>query len=138
MVSLEELLQESDFVCLHAPATEETEGMINAERLALMKPTAFLVNLADPSLVEEDVLVEALREKRIAGAALDVFSSHPVPPNSSLLGLNNLILTPHIGGATIETVERHSRMIAEDLLRFLEGKRPRRLVNPQVWRRGGR
>ncbi|MBI2165071.1 MAG: 3-phosphoglycerate dehydrogenase [Chloroflexi bacterium] len=138
MASLEELLRESDFVSLHAPASSETEGLINAERLALMRPAAYLINVANPSLVDEGALAKAVESRSIAGAALDVFGSHPVPPSSPLLCLTNVVLTPHIGGATAETVERHSRMVAEDLLRFLEGKRPRRLVNPQAWRRRGR
>ena len=135
--SLKNLLASADFVSLHAPVTPETEGLIGAEHLALMKPTAYLVNLSDAALVSEGPLVAALREGRIAGTALDVFETHPILPTSPLLDLDNVVLTPHIGGATDETVERHSRMMADDIRRFVTGRRPVNLVNPRAWRHGG-
>lgn len=92
--------------------------MLNAERLALMHPASYLINTASAALVDEAALVEALRSKRLAGAALDVFETHPVMPNSPLLALDNVVLTPHLGGATAETIERYSRIIARALLRF--------------------
>lgn len=134
---LEGLLREADFVSLHCPATHQTSGLINGERLALMKPTAYLINTADAALVEEAALAQALKEGRIAGAGLDVFPSHPVAPDSPLLDLDNVVLTPHLGGATEGTVERHSEMMAGDILRFLHGLRPRYLLNPQAWRGNG-
>ncbi len=133
LVALDELLALSDFVSIHAPLAPETEGLLDARRLALMKPTAYLVNTSASAIVRQEALVEALRCRRMAGAALDVFESHPLPPGSPLLGLDNLVLTPHIGGATAETVQRHSEMMAEDILRFVRGERPLRLVNPEVW-----
>lgn len=133
---LEPLLQVSDFVTLHAPT--EAGRLITAERLALMKPSAFLVNTASPALVDQEALAEALKEGRLAGAALDVTEPQPLPPGSALLSAPNLIITPHIGGATDGTVARHSWAVVEEVLRFLEGERPRRLANPRAWRRYGR
>ena len=118
MTTLEALLAGSDLVTLHAPETPETSGMLDAERLALMHPTSYLINTASAALVDETALVEALRSGRLAGAALDVFETHPVVPSSPLLSLDNVVLTPHLGGATAETIERYSRIIARALLRF--------------------
>ena len=133
LVGLDELLAYSDFVSIHAPMTGETEGLIDGRGLALMKPTAFLVNLSDAGIVDRDALVAALRRETIAGASLDVFETHPIAPDHPLLGLDNVVLTPHVGGATEETVRRHSRMMADDVLRFLDGVRPVNLANPAVW-----
>lgn len=118
MTTLEALLAGSDLVTLHAPETPETTGMLNAERLALMPPGSYLINTASAGLVDEAALVEELRSGRLAGAALDVFETHPVVPSSPLLSLDNVALTPHLGGATAETIERYSRVIARALLRF--------------------
>ena len=133
MLGLGELMAGADFVCVHAPATPQTRGLLSAEMLAQMKPTAFLVSAADPSVVARDSLVDTLRARRIAGAAFDVFETHPVAPDNPLLSLDNVILSPHVGGATAETVERHSRMMADDLLRYWSGERPLNLVNPGAW-----
>ena len=133
-VALDALMAASDFVSIHVPGTDETDGMVDGRRLALMKSSAYLVNTSAPSVVDEAALVRALREGSIAGAALDVFETHPIAPDSPLLGLDNVVLTPHLGGATEETVERHSRMMADDVLRFVAGVRPKNIVNPQVWR----
>jgi phosphoglycerate dehydrogenase-like enzyme len=132
MVELDELLATADFVTVHVPATAETEGLLDEGRLALMKPTAYLVNVSDASVVEQEPLVNALRDRRIAGAAFDVFESHPVSPQNPLLALDNVVLSPHLGGATVETIERHSEMIADDILSFLDGQKPKNLVNPEV------
>ena len=134
-VGMDELMAQSDFISVHAPSTPETEGLIDARRLSLMKPTAYLVNASDATVADLGALAEALRRRRIAGAALDVFETHPVSPDNLLLGLDNVVLTPHLGGATQETIERHSRMMADDILRFLDGERPENLVNPEVWER---
>ena len=136
LVGLEVLLTESDFVAIHAPLTPETEGLLDHRRLGLMKSTAYLVNLSAAGIVSEEALVAALREGHIAGAALDVFETHPISPSSPLLYLENLVLTPHIGGATEETIERHSRLIAEDIRRYYAGHRPVNLVNPEAWKPG--
>ena len=127
----------ADFISLHTPLTAKTHHLINEERLKLMKKGAFLVNTSEPSVVDMDALIEALRTKRIAGAGLDVFDTHPVTPDSPLLDLDNVVLTPHLGGATEETIERHSAMMADDILLFADGQRPRNLVNPEAWGRRG-
>jgi phosphoglycerate dehydrogenase-like enzyme len=131
------VLSTADFFVIHAPLTDETEGAIDQARLALMKPTAYLVNLSDAAIVSESALVTALQSGRLAGAAMDVYETHPVPPNSALLSLDNVVLTPHIGGATAETVERHSQMMSEDILRWIAGERPVHLVNTAVWHADG-
>lgn len=97
---LDALLAESDYVCLAVPHTTETEGMIGAQELAAMKPSAFLVNICRGGVVDEEALIEALRERRIAGAGLDVFTFEPLPADSPLCRLDNVILTPHVGGGT--------------------------------------
>jgi len=135
LLSLDEVLKRADFISIHVPGTPPTEGLIDDRRLALMKPTAYLVNLSDAGVVSLWGLVEALRGNRIAGAAMDVFETHPIAPDSPLLSLDNVVLTPHIGGATGETIERHSEMVVSDIVRFLAGKRPVNLVNPEVWKR---
>lgn len=138
-VPLNALMAASDFISVHAPATPETEGMLDAPTLRLMKPSAYLVSASDPAILDIAALVDALRGNRIAGAAFDVFDAHPIPPQSPLLDADlesrNLILTPHIGGATAETIQRHSKMITADLLRFIRGETPRNIVNPQAWER---
>ena len=137
MVGLDTLMSASDFISIHVPKIPETEGLLDRRRLALMKPTAYLVSTSDASVVDDGALVTALREGRIAGAALDVFETHPIAPDNPLLGLANVVLTPHLGGATEETIERHSRMVTDDILRFIGGQRPVNIVNPQVWSERG-
>ena len=132
-LELDALMEQSDFVTLHCSTVPETVGLISAQRIALMKPTAYLVNTASAYVVDEEAVVQALREGRIAGAAFDVYQTWPVRPEDPLLKLDNVILTPHIGGATEETVVRHSKMIAADIERFLRGQRPKNMLNPQVW-----
>ena len=128
-----ELLRESDFVVLSIPLTPETRHLIGAAELALMKPTAFLVNVARGPVVDEAALVEALRAKRIAGAGLDVFEDEP-KLHPGLLGLENLALTPHIGSASGATRRRMATRAAENCIAALEGHRPPDLVNPDAWR----
>ncbi len=138
MVSLPQLLRRADFVTLHT-ALADREAVIDGAALDLMKPDAHLISTGAGTAVDIDALVERLRARRIAGAALDVFPGHMLPTTSPLLELDNVVLTPHIGGATGETIERQSRMMVEDIERFLDGKRPRRVANPdalKVRRRG--
>ena len=97
---LDDLMRESDYVCVATPQTSQTEGMIGAQRIALMKESAYLVNIARGGIVDEDALIDALSENRIAGAGLDVFTYEPLPPESPLCALDNVILCPHIGGGT--------------------------------------
>jgi phosphoglycerate dehydrogenase-like enzyme len=135
MTSLEALLTESDFVVLLAAATDENQGMISDEQIGLMKPSAYLINSARASLIDESSLLMALKTGKIAGAALDVHHREPLPFDSPWFELDNVLLTPHLGGATKDTITKHSQMIYEDLLRFKNHERPKNLVNPDVWDR---
>ncbi len=129
---LEELLAESDIVSIHAPANADTAGMIGGDAFDLMRPGVVFVNTARAAIHDDDALVSALRSGRVAAAALDHFDGEQLPAGHPLLGMPNVVLTPHIGGATYETEARHSMMIAEDLARLLRGERPHRLANPEV------
>lgn len=131
LVSLEELLQHSDIVSLHAPVTQSTRGMINANAFSKMKPTAYLLNTARADLVDESAMLTALREEQIAGAALDVFHREPVDLAEPLFTLPNVIALPHIGGATYEVVEHQSRLAYEALANLVAGQ-PCNVVNPSV------
>lgn len=132
-VSKEELLRESDFVSLHVPLTPATRHLIGAAELALMKPTAILVNTARGPVVDENALVEALEKRTIWAAGLDVFEQEPrVHPK--LLELPNVVLAPHIASASFATRRRMSVMAAENAIAALSGRRPPNLVNPEVWR----
>jgi len=131
---LDELMRDSDFVTIHCPLSPETAGLISADKIGSMKPSACLVNTAGWEIVDEKALLGALEQRRIAGAAFDVYETHPLSLQSPFLKLDNVVLTPHIGGATDGTVKRHSESMAQEIERFIEGKRPRNLVNPQAWR----
>jgi len=131
-VSLEELLRESDFVSLHTFLNDKTRHLINAERLSLMKPTAFLINTARGGIVDTEALCRALVEKRIAGAALDVFEGEPLRSDSPLRTLENVYLSPHVGGVTADSRRLSGVMAAENLLAALSGERPPGIVNPEV------
>lgn len=123
------VMREADYVSVHVPLSEETAGLIGETEIALMKPTAYLVNTARGAVVDDKALVSALRGKKIAGAALDVFSVEPLPACSQLLKLNNVVLTPHIGGVTEEAIARVSGMTAEECVRIARGELPINLVN---------
>jgi D-3-phosphoglycerate dehydrogenase / 2-oxoglutarate reductase len=127
-MSLEELFAESDFVTLHCPLDSETRHMVGARQLSLMKRSAYLVNLARGGVVDEDALGRCLSERRIAGAAVDVMEAEPPPRDHPLLALDNVILSPHIGGATREAAKRGEWGAAEEVVRVLEGKSPRNPV----------
>ena len=133
-VNLEMLLRESDIITVHAAPTEETLGLIGEDQINLMKPTAIVINTARSLIVDEDALFKALKERRIAGAGLDVFDDEPLEYTNRFFQLDNVVLTPHIGGDTFETIKNHSRMITEDILRILRGERPRYIANPSVLR----
>ena len=122
-VALEELLDRSDFVSVHAPLTPETRGLIGDEALARMKETAYLVNTARGSIVDSEALVRALGEGRIAGAALDVTDPEPLPAGNPLLDAPNLLVLPHLGSATYATRERMADMAVDNLLAGLAGER---------------
>jgi len=119
--SLEELLRVSDVVSLHCPLTPETENLINRDTLALMKPTAFLVNTARGRLIAEADLADALNEGRIAGAALDVLSTEPPDASNPLLSARNCIVTPHIAWASLEARRRLLDIAVDNVARFLSG-----------------
>lgn len=123
-VPLARLLAESDIVSLHPRVTPETTGMMNATRLASMKPGSYLINTARGPLLDYQALVELLRQGRLAGAALDTFGIEPVPPDWALLKLPNVTLTPHIAGASVLTVTVAAEMVAEEVRRFLAGEPP--------------
>lgn len=130
--TFENLLSESDFVSLHLPLTPETHHVINAQALARMKPTAYLINTARGPVVDEKALVEALRAQTIAGAGLDVYENEP-KMSPGLAGCETAVLLPHLGSATHATRAAMSRIAAENLLSALAGKRPAYPVNPEVW-----
>ena len=122
---LDDLLRESDYVCVATPQTPQTEGLIGAEQLALMKASACLVNIARGRIVDEDALIMALQENRIAGAGLDVFAYEPLPANSPLCSLGNVILTPHIGGGTGTNRNIELSAALREMSRILQGEKPR-------------
>ena len=131
-VELDALMRDSDIVVVLASLNEQSRGLVSAEKLALMKKSAILVNVARGAIVDEAALAQALRSKTIAGAALDCFAVEPLPADSPLRGLPNVILTPHMIGHTIEA--HHSLEVAtrENLDRILAGRPPRYVVNPDV------
>ncbi len=133
-VSLDRLLRESDFVSLHVPLTEETRGVIGARELALMKDTAILVNTARGGVVDQDALVEALRQGRPAMAALDVTAVEPIDARDELLSLPNAIVTPHIASASVATRLRMANMAIDNLAAGLEGRLLPNCANPDVYR----
>jgi phosphoglycerate dehydrogenase-like enzyme len=112
------MLSQSDYVVLAAPLTSSTTGMINAARLGSMKPDGYLINVSRGPLVDESALAEALRSRKIAGAALDVFEKEPLPPESPLWDLENLLITPHIAGFTEKLWDKHYAFFTEDLRRY--------------------
>jgi D-3-phosphoglycerate dehydrogenase / 2-oxoglutarate reductase len=128
-VTLEELLTESDFVTIHCPLNRETRGVIGTKELALMKDSAYLINAARGGIVDESALGATLQEKRIAGAALDVIADEPPIKNHSLMKLDNVLWTPHLGAVTFEAAERGEWGAAHEVVRVLESKRPK---NPVV------
>lgn len=121
-VSLSDLLRESDFVSLHTDLTAQTRGMIDAEHLAMMKPTAVLVNTSRGGVIDQDALVQALTEGRPAAAGLDVTDPEPLPPDHPLVGLSNCIILPHIGSATVDARNGMAEICADNLLAGIAGK----------------
>jgi D-3-phosphoglycerate dehydrogenase len=134
-VDLETLMKESDIISIHAPVTKETEGIVNEKMISLMKKDAYLINTARAALIDQDALIHALENKKIAGVALDVYKKEPLSRRSPLIKLPedlNVIFTSHIGGATDNTIENHSKMIVEDVKLYLKGKIPNRVYNKHV------
>ncbi|RKX42125.1 MAG: D-glycerate dehydrogenase [Thermotogae bacterium] len=122
-MDLDELLSSSDFISLHVPFTSETHHLIDEKRINMMKPTAVLINTARGAVVDEKALIEALIDRRIWGAGLDVYEFEPRVPEK-LKALDNVVLLPHIGSATVETREKMAIMVAENVIAVLEGKEP--------------
>src|ERR1700758_1704312 len=132
-VELDELLRNADFVSVNCPLTEETRGMIGARQYALMKPTAYFITTARGFIHDEAALEAALREKKIAGAGLDVWGKEPPPAAHPLLKFDNVIVTAHTAGVTREARANMGRIAADQMLDALDGKPVTRVVNPQVW-----
>jgi glyoxylate reductase len=131
-VDLDTLFRESDFVSIHVPLMKETHHLVNAEKLKLMKKTAYLINNSRGPVVDERALYEALENDQIAGAGLDVFEQEPAPLDNPLLKFNSVVVAPHISSASLETRAKMSEMVADNLVSFFEGRRPPNLVNPDV------
>src|ERR1700682_2222230 len=134
-VELDELLRRSDYVSISCPLTKDSRGMIGARQFALMQPHAYFITTARGFIHDETALVEALRDKRIAGAGLDVWAKEPPPPDHPLLQFDNVLASPHTAGVTREARANMGRIAAEQLLDALDGMRPPRLINPEVWPR---
>jgi phosphoglycerate dehydrogenase-like enzyme len=131
-VPLETLLGEADFVVVCCPLTDETRGLLDRRRLGLMKPNAFLVNVARGAIVDQEALVEALLEERLAGAGLDVVDPEPLPADDPLLSLPNVVGAPHSLGYTDELLRRCVEQACESLIDVAAGRVPRDLANPDV------
>lgn len=129
---IDELLEEADIVTIHVPLTKETRHLINEERLKRMKRTAILINTSRGAVVDNEALVKALKEGRIAGAGLDVFEIEPLPMNHPLTAFKNVVLTPHIGSATIEARYAMAKTVVQNLVEFYHGRIPPNLVNKDV------
>jgi len=127
------LMKKSDFVTIHAAATDDNDNLINEERINMMKNTAFLINMAKGSLVDYDYLYNALKNRIIAGAALDVFPLEPLDEDNEFLELDNVIVMPHIGGNTTEVIHRQSKMLLEDIATWLDKGIPSHILNPEVF-----
>jgi glycerate dehydrogenase len=139
MVDLDELLKQSDIVSIHCPLTTETRHMINRDKFALMKKSAYLINTARGEIVNQNDLIDALKEQLIAGASLDVFENEPLNDKEPLFEFDNVVLTPHIAGQTIESRTRIITLLVDSLIAVLSGEIPKReiLANPEVLRHSG-
>jgi D-3-phosphoglycerate dehydrogenase len=130
--SLDDLLQEADVVSMHAVVTDETRGLVGKDEFARMKEGAIYLNTARAMLHDTDALTASLQSGHLGGAGLDHFEGENLPTDHPLTAMKNVVLTPHIGGATYDTEANHSRMIADDVERLLSGERPLHIVNPEV------
>ena len=134
-VGLDELLSRSDYVSVSCPLTRESRGMIGAREFALMQPHAYFITTARGFIHDEAALLDALRNKVIAGAGLDVWAKEPPPPDHPLLQFDNVLASPHTAGVTREARANMARIAAEQVLDALDGMRPPRIINPEVWPR---
>jgi D-3-phosphoglycerate dehydrogenase len=132
-VELEELMRRSDYVSISCPLTKDSRGMIGAKEFSLMQPHAYFITTARGFIHDEDALLEALRGKKIAGAGLDVWTKEPPPADHPLLQFDNVLASPHTAGVTREARANMGRIAAEQMLDALDGKRPPRIINPEVW-----
>ena len=131
-VTLEVVLRKSDFVVVCCLLTDETKGLIGEKAIDMMKPTAYLVNVARGPIVNERALIKALQEKRIAGAGLDVFEKEPPAPDNPLLKFENVVASSHMAGLSVESTERIQLVAAEEAARILRGEEPKYLVNKEL------
>lgn len=131
--TLTEMLPRCDFVTVHCPGGAETRHMLNAQTLACMKPSAYLINTARGTVVDEAALVQALQCKQIAGAAMDVYDPEPPRPGNPLLHMENVIATPHFCAMTAESLYNMGTMVAQGVVDVLRGTRPQYLVDPEIW-----
>jgi D-3-phosphoglycerate dehydrogenase len=131
-VDKDQLFREADFITIHTPLGPETRHIVNAASLALMKPTAYVINTSRGGMVDAKALAEACKAKRIAGAAIDVFDVEPPPQDHPLFGIDNVILTPHLGWASVESGDQIRKGILDDILRFSKDQPARNIVNKDV------
>jgi phosphoglycerate dehydrogenase-like enzyme len=131
-VSLDPLIETSDYVSLHTPLTSETRHLLNADRLRQMKPTAYLLNTSRGAVVDQAALIRALQEGWIAGAALDVFESEPLAPNSPLLKIDHVVVTPHVASYSDASFARLRQRVGEEAARVVSGQWPTAIANPEV------
>jgi D-3-phosphoglycerate dehydrogenase len=131
-VAFEDLMRRSDFVIIACPLNADTRHMVNANTLALMKKTAWLVNVGRGAVIREEDLIQALKARLLAGAMLDVYENYQIRPGHPLLELDNVILTPHLAGSTQASRRRASVAAAQETLRMLAGEAPLNFVNPEV------
>lgn len=132
--TLRDVLSHADVVSLHRPLRPDTRHMLNAESLAWMKPQAILINTSRGGLIDESALIRALTSGQLAGAGLDVFEQEPLSPAHALTQLDNVVLTPHLAGSTVEALEETARQCAQGIIDALTGNRPQNLRNPEVWK----
>ena len=131
-VSMDRLVEESDIIVLCCPLNSQTTGLLNAQRIARIKPEALVINVSRGAVVDEMALVQALQAKRIGGAALDVFDQQPLPASHPLFAMDNVIITPHMAGVTRESMFRMGSVVADETIRILNGEFPKNFCNPQV------
>ena len=136
LVDIDYLMGNSDFVTVHAIATDENDNLVNEERIEMMKKTAFLINTSKGSIIDYDALYKALEEKKIGGAALDVFPLEPIDEDNEFIKLQNAIITPHIGGDTEEIIKRQSEILLRDIKTWIDGNKPQYIMNPEVFKEG--
>jgi len=131
LLSLHKVLEEADYVTIHTVLSRETRGLISAKELALMKPTAYLINTSRGPIIDQSALIDALANERISGAAIDVFEEEPIGKDNPLLRMDNVITTPHYAGNSREALEATSMRVSQDAARMVRGETPLSLVNRQ-------